>query len=142
MSDNSEGSQQASIPDPPRKSRADARKLESYEPLASGDEKEFIRRVTTNYPDLAMLMSDPDKEARAERMRAMSWQTRQMCYAALVSVAFQYEKRSRLADALALHRIRYELAECDSDRPLDSYCSHTQARNLGDSMHEIGSAQE
>src|SRR5262249_31945087 len=93
-------------------------------------------------PDLASLLTAPDKQARTAVLGRSSWRSRQAAYMALLSFGFLYGKRGRYAEALKMERIRFEVAESDTEHELDSFLGHTRARNLGDALDGIGVVQE
>lgn len=125
----------------PATSAKEAASLKSRAPFASGDEDAFLQKLSAENPALRALLTATTKEARAKILSLMDKQRRQTAFASLISLGFQFKKRSRHAEALTLARINYEVAASDSVDRLDSFLDHTQPRNLGDVMQSIGEIQ-
>ncbi|HZI87121.1 MAG TPA: tetratricopeptide repeat protein, partial [Pyrinomonadaceae bacterium] len=114
--------------------------LESYAPFASIDATAFRQKLSTDNPALgALLMAD--KAGRARILAGMNKQSRQAIFAALISLTFQFKKRSQHSEALELARINYEVAASDPADQVDSFLDHTQPRNVGDALNTIGRIQ-
>jgi len=125
----------------PPTAKSQATRLESYAPRASVDADEFYQMMMGQFPEVAALLAEKSKEARAAILAQMDWNSRNAAFGMLISLAFQFAKRSRHNEALAMKRLNYEIASTDPPERLDSFMDHTQPRNRGDIMSSIGSAQ-
>src|SRR5215510_7263430 len=86
--------QRAGFSRPPA-AKSQATRLESYAPSVSGDADEFYQKMMAQFPEVAALLAEKSKEARAAILAQMDWHSRQAAFGMLISLAFQFEKRSR-----------------------------------------------
>src|ERR1041384_5078642 len=91
----------------PPTAKSQATRLESYAPRASVDADEFYQMMMGQFPEVAALLAEKSKEARAAILAQMDWNSRNAAFGMLISLAFQFAKRSRHNEALAMKRLNY-----------------------------------